>query len=482
MNTNVFKHFYLFNIDNNFYIFDYYNFILFEINKNTYFIILELDKNGEKSLLNKFKQDEINKVLNFLEICKKKGIFYSKSENKNQFIENKVHKAFFSFPTIHDCNLRCKYCFASHGKNFTSKQKKMSKEMVEKIFNYVYFDVFKDYDTYKLDLVSGGEPLLNFELIKHAIEYSKKLNEFTGKKLQIFLCTNGTINKPEFWEYLNNNNVSLGISIDGTEKNHNNTRVFDNDEGSYRIVVSTIKEIISNKNYNSHFRDIWGLSVITSETDSIINILQSNQKLGLNRMQIKMARLKKENSFAITDKNIEYIKILYQELIDIIKKESFVHDYTILKTILNENDYLGKLLIRIILGEKTIRRCFAAVNKISFDVNGNIYPCDSFLGTDYCIGNIEKGLNDILRNKILNASIFNRKQCSECWARYICGGDCYHNSLLTNNNIYTPDPLYCELAKFLIKKSLDIVNTIKVNGDLQKLYSYLKLKKRLKDT
>ena len=466
MKDNISKHLHLFSVDNNFYIFDYYNFILSEINENTYFIILELEKSEKKDLSRKFRQEDINKVLNYLEICKEKGIFYSELKDESQFITKKEHKGFFSFPTIHTCNLRCKYCFASHGENFKFSQNKMTKEMVKKIFDYVYFDIFKEYDTYKLDLVSGGEPLLNFELIKYAIEYSKELNKITGKKLQVFLCTNGTINKPEFWKYLNDNNVSLGISIDGTEKNHNKVRVFDDDIGSHEIVTSTIKEIVSNKNYSSYFRDIWGLSVITAETDSIINTLQFNRKLGLHRIQMKIARLKKDSKYAITPENVEYIKCLYQELIDNIKAQSFEHDYTIL---------------RIILGYRTIRRCFAGANKISFDVMGNIYPCDSFLGTSYCIGNIETGINSTIRNKILNGSIFNRKQCSECWTRYICGGDCYHNSLLTNGDIYIPDSLYCELAKFLVERSLDIVNTIKINGDLKKLYSYLNLKESLKD-
>jgi len=135
------------------------------------------------------------------------------------------------------------------------------------------------------------------------------------------------------------------------------------------------------------------------------------------------------------------------------------NDITYLKVILNDNDYLGRIIISLILQQKLIYRCGAGKYKLSIAANGDMYPCDSFVGnTKYIMGNI---LNDNIpatpSNIFFEASIFNRISCSDCWNRYLCGGDCYYNSMLTTGSIFNVDPIICLLKKALSEIAIEIV-------------------------
>lgn len=468
-------------VEDKYYLFDFYKYILFEIEPITYEIVEKLQNGVSFELLkNVYGKEKVDSVYNRLEYCFKHNVFSSSEEDK--CVPFQYEKAYFSFPTVHSCNMRCKYCFAMHGENYKAENRDMTEETVKKIMQFIYFDVFKDCSKYRLDMVSGGEPLLNFNVLKTVLRFSKEQFKNTGKKLQIFLCTNGTINNKEFWDFMNENNISLGVSIDGNRKNHNLARVDSENKGTYDTVCTTIKSIIDNNSYNGSFKDIWGLSVITGKTDSIRDIIDHNKALGIKRMQMKFARLTKDNELSINEYNVENVKKMYKELIAEIKKNSYKHEYTSLKMILNNTDYLGKLIVRIILGQKVIYRCYTGKNKLSFDAEGNIYPCDSFVGNkDFLLGNIEQGIDNNKRERFFRASIFEREKCTQCWAKYICGGDCYHNSYLSNGDILQPDKIYCDLMKALIEQVLDMVNTIRRNGDLNYFRSYLRIKVSLEE-
>lgn len=400
------------------------------------------------------------------------------SDVEPEFTSGKT--ACISFPTVHDCNLRCKYCFADHGDNYIGDKRNFNKILIKDILDFVYFKYFKDFNKYRLDFVSGGEPLLNFDVIKDTVEIAEDLYKKTGKKLDIFLCTNGTINNHEIWDFLNTNNINIGISIDGDREAHNDVRVYEDGSGSYDDTVGTINTLIKSDKYSAHTKAAWGLSVINGKTKSIKNILLHNRDLGIKHMQMKLVRLEKSHELAISWNNLEYVLFSYKELNDYFIKCSKKHDYTDLKAILNDNDYYGKLVSRIIDGKKVYRRCIAGIDKISFDGIGNIYPCDSFVGNSkFIIGNIYTETNDDIKRLFLSGTVLKRMKCKSCWAKYLCGGDCYHNSYLANDNIFDPDSVFCELNKRLLEFALFLYFEICSNGDLDDLKKYLKIKMRL---
>jgi len=132
---------------------------------------------------------------------------------------------------------------------------------------------------------------------------------------------------------------------------------------------------------------------------------------------------------------------------------------------LNDNDHIGKIVRRIFIRKPYIYRCHAARAKLSFDAEGNIYPCDSFVGNkSFVIGHVHKGIDVQKQALFASLSIYDRLPCRTCWARFVCGGDCYHNSFVSNHTVSVPDPAFCEIVKFVAERSIIHINKLQQNN------------------
>lgn len=474
MGVKINKYIYLFEMESELFAYNCIKNILIKINKNTYSALEKILGLNVEELEKFYGKDDTS-----IELLKRTGILFCPEDDVEESMkELPLKTAFISFPTTHSCNLRCKYCFAEHGTNYKGVRRNLTKKMVKDVLEFVYFDFFKDFERIRLDFVSGGEPLLNFQTIKDTVEISNELYEKTKKTLEIFLCTNGTINSSEIWEYINMHNINLGISLDGSQSTHDAVRVYEDGSGSYSDAVKSIKHIIGSSGYSSHTKSIWGLCVITGKTKSLISSLLHNKKLGIKSMQMKLARLDKKNEFAITEESIDELLSMYKELTEYFVEAAKKHDYADLSMVLNENDYFGKLLYHILYGGR-VKRCYAGDRKLSFDANGNIYPCDSFVGNEeFILGNIYEGIDENARKKFVEGTIWKREKCRNCWARYICAGDCFHNSYLVNKNIYEPDAMFCTINRRLVEYALYLYHVIKSNGDLEEVQKIVRIRRR----
>lgn len=386
----------------------------------------------------------------------------------------------FSFSPVHECNMRCKYCFADHGQNYKGKERKITTEMVDRILNFVFFVQFPSYTNYRIDFVSGGEPLLNFEIIRYTIEKSKELLADTNKKLAIFLVTNGSINNTEIFEYLDQNNVNIGISIDGHQEVHDRNRRFADGSPSYKVVINTLETIRNLTSSSSRIKDIWGLSVITAESRNLPEIIEHHKDVNIKHMQMELVRAPKDIPFSINRDNLSGLIAEYKSLAEYFMNEINNGSFESMKMILNDNDYFGKLLCRIIDGGRTYFRCTAGIGKFNFDASGNIYPCEFLACNDnYCLGNVDAGLNIDATRQFANEHVDLRPVCKDCWARYICGGDCYSNSLMVNGNIYTPDRCFCELNKQMIEYALALVFALREKGIFEPCKKFVHMRKVL---
>lgn len=384
-----------------------------------------------------------------------------------------------SLPTVHACNLRCAYCFAEHGERFQSEERQFTGEMVEKALRYVYYEYMPQCKRYRIDFVSGGEPLLNFDIIRDVRRVSDELLKETGKPLEIWVCTNGTVFKPDVLSFLDEHRINIGISLDGDRETHDAMRKDANGEGTYDRVVKAIRDIKESDIYSRKLKDIWGLVVITSRTKSIRDILIHHRGIGLKNVQMKLVRLKKDAPFAITAENVNRMMAMYTELFDFFKEQLMVGSVDYLKMILNDNDFAGKIIRRLLMRYVVISRCQAGKNKVSIAANGDLYPCDSFVGTEeYRLGNIFTGLNKQL--PFADMTIHQNASCRNCWARFVCGGDCYHNSYLVNGAIDEPDTVICQLEKHLIREALVFVDLM--SNEYPDTYAYLQNFLNTRDT
>lgn len=470
-------HIYCFSNGKEYYAFDYYNLMLAHTNRILNEILDSLHDPSEFEIVyDKYSDSEFNNYWNLIANCLQNNIFISEENEIKNIGESNI--GLLSFPPVHKCNLNCTYCFASAGENYRGIVREFNKEKIENLLNFT-FDFFEDKDSIRLDLVSGGEPLLAFETIKELVFLRDQMQEKTNKNMMIWLCTNGTLLNEEICDFLNQNNISIGISLDGDKKVHDKYRKFKDESGTYSTIVNNINFIKNNPNYSSKFKDIWGLTVITPQTESIVDIIKHHKKIGINNVQMKLVR-SVEDEFVFDEESLVKLESNYNALCEFLYTECLKNNSGYIKMILNDNDYFGKILRRLLLRQIVINRCQAGKNKFSISANGDIYPCDSFVGNEkFRLGNLNTGM--IEKNALKSICVNDREECQKCWGRYLCGGDCFHNSYLKNGNVLEPDKMFCKLQKHLIVLALMLIDKLNetIPNTVKELTRFLELKEKV---
>lgn len=461
--------YHLFKLNDKKYILDYRNLFYSELDDVLFSIFQYLKSEN----INELYRADSNLVFAEKAICNlyNDGIFFSK---KIALEKQAYEEAYVSLAPVHNCNLRCKYCFAEHGNNYDGDAKSFSKEKLILALEFLYLQYFKGIKKFRIDFVSGGEPLLAFDVIENVIEFCERMKHDYDITTKFWLCTNGTICEDKYFRVLDDKKFNIGLSLDGPKEEHNKNRIFPSGDGSYENVKKTYEHIQSNNSFSRNFKNIWGLVVVTGQTNSLVEILKHHRQMGFNNIQMKIVR-SVDSQLTVDSSNLEKIKQLYNELFEFFVENIKDGNIECLKMIINDNDYFGKIIRRLIIRTVVSNRCQAGKNKVSLTADGKLYPCDSFVGNEsFVIGNALEGWKKS-DNSICNVFCSDRESCKECWARYLCGGDCFHNSLLKNNNHLIPDKTFCELEKHLIELSVALLCELNTNSP----QLYVGLKKRL---
>lgn len=311
--------------------------------------------------------------------------------------------------------------------------------------DYFFLKAFPNSQQYRIDFVSGGEPLLGLDIIKEAVKYIEKYSVSSGKQISMWLCTNGSLLTNEIIEYLSLHNISIGISLDGRKEYNDTARCDIKGNGTYDKICNGISLIRNNKKVSKKFKYIWGLCTATNDNCDFVDILNHMNELGFQNVQIRLIRSGEKY-------NVEKINVQYDHLSNTLLSMYSQSNLTYFKMILNDNDQFGKVLKRMLLDHLLIRRCNAGTNKITICPDGTIYPCDSLVGfTDFSLGNINKGWNRTLYKETTVNSI---SKCQECDIKYLCGGDCYYNSFMKTGCRFAPDNEFCQIQRHIINHAI----------------------------
>ena len=451
--------------NNNQYAFDYVNYEILKLNetqKDIFELLIE-----KKFLPNNpsMQQDLITIILKI-----KSGLFFTEKPIRLYADEKDKRYGIISFPVVHSCNLKCKYCYAKSGTNYCGIKKHFVPDTINKVYDF-FGNLFNEpLNSIRLEFVSGGETFIDQKLYKNVVTHIGQLAYEKDIKIEVFALTNGTLLNKNIIDFLNTSNSILGISIDGPAEIHDYQRPFTNGEGTYNIIINNIREIIDGKWNNN----IWAVSVITSATNSLIEILYHHKSIGIKSMEMRIVRGQNEYGLSMSEENLEKFKSIYYEFAEYLKEHP-----SDLIFIINDYDTFGKIIKRLLTGEKVVYRCHAGKNKFSFTADGDVYPCDSFVGRDeFKIGNIFNGqLNNRVKDYFYNMSVDKIQICESCEFRYLCGGICYFDKLY-NEQSY----VHCELQKYLCILSVDLIYHIKNNDNeiYLKLISFAKLRNILK--
>ncbi len=433
--------YYCFTRNGNYYAIDTIRIIPVQLSQTVYSTLQTLQVNK-----NDIEIDALTDLEGFEDIqaLAKQDILF---HNNNFSVENSFRELNISLIPTLGCNMNCKYCYSGRKKENRTMPSNIIYDAIDYFCNNFSFSFCR------VDFVSGGEPLYDTELLINMVDILSNTLDKHGKNALFWLCTNGLLLNKQILQYLDSKHFNLGVSIDGPEDIHDANRVDLGGNGTYKKVVNKVLEIKDDEALSRNIKNLWNCAVITSSTRSLVDIMNNSYQLGFQNLQMKIAwsnnnliRLSDEKTIQLYDELTNYLFLLIEQK----RLEEFL-------SICNENDTYGKILLRVIIQSGVTRRCNAGVNKFSISPEGKLYPCDSFLGIEeYCIGNIYDGLNETY-NDFSRKRNDNIKKCKRCWAKYLCGGDCFYHAYLNNDSPWVPDDRVCNVMKEIAKMCISLV-------------------------
>lgn len=339
----------------------------------------------------------------------------------------------------HDCNLRCSYCFASSG-HFGGTRLLMSVETGKKAIDYL-LEHSGSRKHCEMDFF-GGEPLMNTHVVKDLVAYGREQGAKFGKEIKFTLTTNGVCLDDETQEFLNRENISVVLSLDGRRSVNDRVRKFPSGKGTYGIINSRFKKFVeSRQNENYYLR-----GTFTGWNKDFFQDAVHLVEQGYDIISLEPVVASEEEDYALTEEDLpllrdEYLKLAryYRKRKEAGKPFSFFH--------FNLDLHHGPCLPKRLTG------CGAGHEYMVVTPEGDFYPCHQFVGREeYKMGNLNsKQVDQEMGKKFQEAHIYNKPLCMECWARFYCSGGCHANADAFNHNILKPYQLGCDLQKIRLE-------------------------------
>ena len=434
----------LFKVEEKLFVVDVHSCVFTEIDELAWDI---LEKSAEKNsrdeiietLNDKYEPNTVSEAIDELEIMESEGFLFT----EDPLSSYQAHSSALSTLCLNvaqDCDLNCRYCFAKGG-SYGKGPSRMSSEIA---FKAVDFIIKNSGGLREITLCFfGGEPLLNYPVIRETVEYARMRSKEAGKQLRLNITTNGTRLTRDIREYLSKNNFSVIFSIDGPKEIQDNMRPFNNGTGSYDVVSKNLRDLIEEK--GNIKLDFSIRATYTRKNHDLSKISAHLVDMGCHDISIEPAVLQ-DDEFEIRICDLLEIKNEYSKFaryyIDEIKKGRYFSFFHFRHT-MNQTHRATRYLTQ----------CGAGSGYLAVSSNGDIYPCHRFVGNDeYLMGDIFNGIKrPEISDLFVSAHVNNKKECLQCWARYICGGGCHAYSIEFNGDILRPYRVECEIMKHRIE-------------------------------
>jgi radical SAM protein with 4Fe4S-binding SPASM domain len=364
---------------------------------------------------------------------------YDEIEINGKYNKELFKTIYISLHTSSKCNMACTYCFKKD-RDDTNLTFDESKRFIDMII-----DEYPTAGKYIVDPTGSGEPLLNKYLLLQIGEYCKdKSNELKREALPM-IVTNGTLLDKTTVQELRDAGILFGVSLDGDKASNDFYRKDFSGNSVYKKVIKNIKNIKD--------RSLMGVAVtLTDKNTDLVKTLKHLIKY-FPTVSIKPVR-SLDGNIGINKGNVDEIKKEYTKLFDFLIHETQKGNLEYIAALLNGDDYFGKFMLRLILNHKVLTRCDAGIGRFSLAQDGNIYACPGAIGIEELeVGSLEGGISYKIRDKLYKV-LTEREKCNDCFARFVCGGECMVSSYYSTNKIDEVDQVMCELKKHLYKLSL----------------------------
>lgn len=394
----------------------------------------------------KYSHSEIIEAVEEVKQLQNEGLLYSPDMYRDLpvFRERKPVIKAMCLHVVHDCNMRCQYCFASQG-TFKGQKSFMSEEVGKRAIDFL-IENSGDRRNLEIDFF-GGEPLMNFDVVKKIVEYGRAREKEANKHFRFTITTNGLLLNDETIDYINENMDNVILSIDGRKEVNDRMRHTAEGLGTYDRILSKYKKMLCLRKDKLYF---------VRGTFTKYNLDFTNDVLHLADLGFKNISMEP----VVVDEQIDY-GIGYEDLPKVFEEyEKLAEAYLDRKDKENEFTFFH-FLIDLNQGPCVIKRlagCGAGTEYLAITPEGDMYPCHQFVGdSDFKMGNVfENTLDRNIGLQFKEAHVYNKKDCQSCWAKFYCSGGCHANAYQFNKDIQKPYQIGCEMEKKRIECALAI--------------------------
>ena len=344
----------------------------------------------------------------------------------------------------HDCNLACRYCFAEEGE-YHGRRALMSFEVGKKALDFL---IANSGNRRNLEVdFFGGEPLMNWDVVKQLVEYGRSKEEEYNKKFRFTLTTNGVLLNDEVMEFCNREMGNVVLSLDGRPEVNDKMRPFRNGKGSYELIVPKFQKFADSRNQNNYY--VRG--TFTRENLDFSQDVIHFADLGFKQMSIEPVVASPEEPYAIREEDLPKIMEEYDKLaVEYIKRQKEGRGFNFFHFMLDLNQ--GPCVAKRLSG------CGSGTEYLAVTPWGDLYPCHQFVGEEkFLLGNVDDGItNTEVRDEFKLCNVYAKDKCRDCFARFYCSGGCAANSYNFHGSILDAYDIGCEMQKKRIECAIMI--------------------------
>ena len=335
----------------------------------------------------------------------------------------------------HTCNLNCSYCFASQGK-YHGERAVMSYEVGRRALDFL-IESSGTRRNLEVDFF-GGEPLMNFDVVKRLVAYAREVEGKHGKNFRFTLTTNGMLIDDDVIDFCNREMSNVVLSLDGRKEIHDRHRVDYAGRGSFDRIVPKFQKLVEARGGKNYYMR----GTFTHENPDFLEDIKVMLDLGFNELSMEPVVCAAGDPAELTDADMQTVKEQYEKLAELMlarRREgrpfTFYH-YMI--------DLTGGPCIY-----KRISGCGSGTEYMAVTPWGDLYPCHQFVGEEaYRLGDIYTGVtNTEAQAEFAACNVYAREACRDCWARLWCSGGCAANAYHATGSVTGIYEKGCELFK-----------------------------------
>lgn len=383
-------------------------------------------------------QEDMADVFFDLQELEENGTLFTKDVYKEGVIDFKKRQTVVKALCLHiahDCNLACRYCFAGEGE-YKGDRSLMSFEVGKKALDFL---VENSGSRRNLEVdFFGGEPLLNFEVVKQLVAYGREIEKRKDKKFRFTLTTNGVLLNDEIIAFANKEMDNIVLSIDGRKEVHDYMRPFKNGTGSYDFIIDKFKKVAETRKQSKYY--VRG-TFTHNNLDFVEDVLSLADE-GFEQISVEPVVADPAEPYAIQEEDIPAICEGYDRLAkEMLRRKKQGNGFNFFHYMI---DLSGGPCVY-----KRLSGCGSGTEYLAVTPWGDFYPCHQFVGEEqFCIGNVDDGIvNTDMQDTFKLCNVYAKEECRNCFAKFYCSGGCAANAYHCHGDINKPYEIGCKLQR-----------------------------------